>query len=56
LTIAFTVGGCAFTDDAANGFIFSEKYGCSREKKRGKPALVLDEVMFLLRLFVAEDA
>jgi hypothetical protein len=36
-------------DDVATEYIFTEKYKCSREKARGKPALILDEVMQLLR-------
>lgn len=48
-TLIFSVGGCALPDDVANEYIFTDKFGCSREKIRGKPALITDEVMSLLR-------
>jgi hypothetical protein len=48
-TLIFSVGGCALPDDVANEYIFTDKYGCSREKPRGQPALITDEVMSLLR-------
>ena len=48
-TLVFTVGGCALPDDVANDYIFTDLYNCSRQKKRGQSALILDEVLTLLR-------
>jgi hypothetical protein len=49
-TLICSVGGCILPDDVANQYIFSkEKYQCSRHKRLGRPALMLDEAMVLLR-------